>query len=109
MAINLCDLANILDKIVLSEQVWKWLFRASRFQHVLGEKTPDPPSGSPSWRSCDSARGWQLNRGFIYDLLFSSVIFGTLITGRSMEDEVNKRSEKFFSCDHALHSHYHSV
>ena len=26
-----------------------------------------------------------------------------------MEDEVNKRSEKFFSCDHALHSHYHSV
>ena len=37
MAINLCDLANILDKIVLSEH-WKWLFRASRFQHVLGEK-----------------------------------------------------------------------
>ena len=48
MAINLCDLANILDKIVLSEH-WKWLFRASRFQHVLkGKKTPDPPSGSPT-------------------------------------------------------------
>ena len=41
MAINLCDLANILDKIVLSEH-WKWLFRASRFQHVLGEKNPRP-------------------------------------------------------------------
>ena len=62
MAINLCDLANILDKIVLSEH-WKWLFRASRFQHVLGEKNP-----RPSWRSCDSARRWQLNRGFIYNL-----------------------------------------
>ena len=39
MAINLCDLANILDKIVLSEH-WKWLFRASRFQHVLKGKKP---------------------------------------------------------------------
>ena len=40
---------------------------------------------------------------------FPQLFFGTLITGLSMEDEVNKRSEKFFSCDHALHSHYHSV
>ena len=88
--------------------VLEMAFRASRFQHVLGKKNPDP-SSLPNWRLCDSARRWQLNRGFIYNLLFSSVIFGTLITGHSTEDEVNKRSEKFFSCDHASHSHYHSV
>ena len=52
MAIDLCDLANILDKIVLSKH-WKYLFRTLRFQHFLGGKIPDPPSGSPNRRSCD--------------------------------------------------------
>ena len=42
MPIDLCDLANILDKIVLSEH-WKWLFRTSRFQTFLGGKNLRPP------------------------------------------------------------------
>ena len=54
MAISLHDLANILDKIILSEY-WKWLFRASRFQNFLGEKTPDPPSSWPNQHSGDSS------------------------------------------------------
>ena len=42
MAIDLCDLANILNKIVLSKH-WKWIFRASRFQNILWEKKPQTP------------------------------------------------------------------
>ena len=45
MAIDLSDLANIVDKIVLSEH-WKWLFRASRFQNFLGEKNLRPPQAA---------------------------------------------------------------
>ena len=46
MAISLHDLANILDKIILSEY-WKWLFRASRFQIFWGKKPQIPLAADP--------------------------------------------------------------
>ena len=46
MAIDLCDLANILDKIVLSKH-WKYLFRTLRFQNFLGEKFQTPQVAHP--------------------------------------------------------------
>ena len=53
MAIDLCDLANILNKIVLSKH-WKWLFRASRFKiskYSMGKnsQTPAHPIGVIHW------------------------------------------------------------
>ena len=55
MAIGLCDLANILDKIVLSEH-WKWLFSWSiKISKFSRRKNSRPPSGSPNRQSCDSS------------------------------------------------------
>ena len=54
MAIDLCDLVNILDKIV-SLGTLKMTLRASRFQNFLGKKPQDPPSGSPDRHSRDSS------------------------------------------------------
>ena len=47
MAIGSCDLANILDKIVLSEH-WKWLFSWSiKISKFSRRKTPDPQAAHP--------------------------------------------------------------
>ena len=40
MAIDLCDLANILDKIFHSEP-WKWLLEHQDFRILTGENPPD--------------------------------------------------------------------
>ena len=56
MAIDLCDLVNVLDKINCPFKTLEIAFQSfSDFKIFLGKKTPDTPSGSPNRRFCDSS------------------------------------------------------
>ena len=54
MAINLCDLANIFRQNCHLTTLEIAFQRFSAFKIFLGKKKPDPPSGSPNRRFCDS-------------------------------------------------------